>query len=128
MKYTEAQPSNATQILEERVQKYLNDQFEEERIRTVRKPTKWAVMHFEFFREILVSFDLHSNRSRKGGSSSKLRNLDQNKDEEIKIGQLSLRIDEKSNELDKRVWGFPINVTLTTFENLWEAIKATRMH
>lgn len=32
---------------------------------------------------------------------------------------------ENSN---KRVWGFPLNTTFTSLENLWKQVQTTRMH
>ena len=33
-----------------------------------------------------------------------------------------------TNERGKRFWGFPINTTFTSLENMWREIKATRVH
>jgi len=127
LKYTNPSEIGQTSILGERVQKYLNDQFEEERIKTVRKPTKWAVMQVEKFRLLLVEFEFFIKRARKGGHNDRLR-MRQHTDEDLKINELSKSLATIDKNVDKRVWGFPINVSLTTFENLWDAVKATRMH
>ena len=29
---------------------------------------------------------------------------------------------------NRRVWGFPINCTFTSLENLWKKVQTTRMH
>ena len=33
-----------------------------------------------------------------------------------------------SQDTNKRVWGFPLNTTFTSLENLWKMIQTTKMH
>lgn len=32
------------------------------------------------------------------------------------------------NEQNKRVWGFPINCTFTSLDNLWKHVELTKVH
>jgi hypothetical protein len=34
----------------------------------------------------------------------------------------------QDNNTQKRFWGFPINVTFTNLDDLWEVVKSTRMY
>jgi hypothetical protein len=34
----------------------------------------------------------------------------------------------KEQERDKRVWGFPINCSFTSLDNLWREVEKTKVH
>ena len=65
-------PKENTQVLESRIQKYLIEMFQEERIKKVRKTTKWAVTANEDLRMILIDCEDWSKMARHGGIASDL--------------------------------------------------------
>lgn len=65
-------PKENTQALESRIQKYLIEMFQEERIKKVRKTTKWVVTANEYLREILLDCETWSKMARHGGIVSDL--------------------------------------------------------
>lgn len=65
--YSRPQLENNSQVFENRIQKYLVEMFQEERIKRVRKTTKWAVAANERLRAILVDCEAWSEMARHGG-------------------------------------------------------------
>jgi len=57
-------------VIESRIQKYLVEMFQEERIKKVRKTTKWAVTVNDELRLILIDLEAWSRMARKGGTNS----------------------------------------------------------
>ena len=47
--------------------------FQQERIKTVKKLTKWTITQNHQFRNLLVDCEAHSQRARKGGIGSTFR-------------------------------------------------------
>ena len=54
--------------LENRIQKYLIEMFQEERINELRKTTKWAITFNAKLRDILVDCETHAKLARKGST------------------------------------------------------------
>ena len=65
-------PKENTAVIESRIQKYLIEMFQDERIKKVRKTTKWAVTAHEDLRFILIDCEEWSKMARRGGSQSTL--------------------------------------------------------
>ena len=64
--------------------------FQEERIKKVRKTTKWAVTSNEELRRILIDCEEWSKMARRGGIQSDLLNKDrQGANENIEIARIS---------------------------------------
>lgn len=73
--------------------------------------------------------------ARQGGTNSSLRGDRINANDDMRINNVEKlhALAGKLNDLgqkqqNKRFWGFPINMTFTNLDALWEAVKATRMH
>ena len=76
-------------MIESRIQKYLVEMFQEERIKKVRKTTKWAVTINEELRRILIDCEEWSKMARHGGIQSDLLDARRNQNEHIQIGAIS---------------------------------------
>ena len=76
-------------MIESRIQKYLVEMFQEERIKKVRKTTKWAVTINEELRRILIDCEEWSKMARHGGIQSNLLEERRNQNEHIQIGAIS---------------------------------------
>ena len=86
-------PKENTQVLENRIQKYLVEMFQDERIKKVRKTTKWAVTVNDDLRSILFDCEAHSKMARHGGISSKLLSQNrQGKSENMDIAAISNKL------------------------------------
>ena len=103
--------------------------FQDERIKKVRKTTKWAVTSHEELRFILIDCEEWSKMARRGGNSSELLEERKMQNEHIDIGTISTKLDKVAQQdQNKRVWGFPLNSTFTSLENLWNMVKNTKLH
>ena len=71
LKYAPINPNIG--VLENRIQKYLVEMFQQERIKTVKKLTKWTITQNLQFRNILIDCETHCQKARKGGISSTFR-------------------------------------------------------
>ena len=116
-----------TGVLENRIQKYLVEMFQQERIKTVKKLTKWTITQNHQFRNLLVDCEAHSQRARKGGIGSRFRLQNANRGDAADQGEdqdqhvvnefpdinkitADLRAACDARELaNKRVWSFPLN-------------------
>ena len=67
-----SQPRENTEVFESRIQKYLVEMFQDERIKKVRKTTKWAVSVNDELRRILIDCEQWSKMARHGGIQSQL--------------------------------------------------------
>lgn len=65
-----AKPITNLQNLERRVQKYIVEMFQDERIKTVRKTTKWKFESQDTLRQILLQCEDQAKMARKGGTLS----------------------------------------------------------
>ena len=63
--------------------------FQDERIKKVRKTTKWAITFNERLRGILVECEEHSKRARKGGIQSTLRPEGIDRNENMKLSEIT---------------------------------------
>lgn len=70
--YTPALSQEQISIRREKLQKYLVEQFQEARIKDVRKTTKWLIQTQENTRHILDSCELHNMLARHSGRHSSL--------------------------------------------------------
>ena len=103
--------------------------FQDERIKKVRKTTKWAVTSHEELRFILIDCEEWSKMARRGGNYSELLEERKSQNEHIDIGSISIKLDKVAQQdQNKRVWGFPLNSTFTSLENLWQMVKTTKLH
>ena len=94
-------------------------------------------MQQEQIRLILVDFETHSQKARKGGTHDKneLRGERATNDEAIPL-KLLQQICQKLGDMNsdggvdrnKRFWGFPINTTFKDLKSLWYAVRDTRIH
>ena len=66
---------NVTKILQSRIYKYLVEQFQDARIKKIRRTTRWAVAHQTQLKTVLTSLEEHVKRARKGGTTSTMRKL-----------------------------------------------------
>ena len=67
--------------------------------------------------------------ARRGGNSSELLEERKMQNEHIDIGTISTKLDKVAQQdQNKRVWGFPLNSTFTSLENLWNMVKNTKLH
>jgi len=156
--YSKPQLAENSQVFENRIQKYLVEMFQEERIKRVRKTTKWAVSANDKLYEILTDCEEWSAMARHGGILSSMmpsqRQVNQQGQQNQPLGQGEninlMRISSVSRLLgrsfharllllqfldqlgqdynNKRVWGFPLNTTFTSLENLWKLVQTTKMH
>jgi hypothetical protein len=76
---------------------------------------------------LLTDFEDYMLYARRGGTNSKLRG-DQPKDEDIRTNIVQTYVEELAKGYRKKVWGIPINARLSSLEDLWEALKNTRLH
>lgn len=76
-------------MLENRIQKYLVEMFQEERIKKVRKTTKWAVTMNDDLKDVLIDCENWAKLTRKGGMQSHLLGSRRGQDENIKIGDIT---------------------------------------
>ena len=122
-------PKENTQVLENRIQKYLVEMFQDERIKKVRKTTKWAVTVNDELRSILYDCEAHSKMARHGGISSDLLGDRKDRSENMDIVAISNKLTAiAQQDSNKRVWGFPLNTTFTSLDNLWKLVQNTKMH
>ena len=78
-----------TSIFENRIQKYLVEKFQDERIKRVRKTTKWAITFNDRLRLILVSCEENAKKSRKGGILSSFRPPGFEMNENLKLSKIT---------------------------------------
>jgi len=88
-KYSDNLPKKDCDILESRIQKYLVEQFQDSRIKKVRKTTKWAVTSQKELRAALISCEEHSMRARQGGTTSTLRGLRRQDEEDLPLDAIT---------------------------------------
>ena len=79
-------------------------------------------------KKILVDFEDYMLYSRKGGTNSKLRPEGHDKDEDIRTHLVQEYIDIIAKDVRKKCWAIPINAPLSGLDDLWEALRTTRMH
>jgi len=113
-----------------RIQKYLVEEFQSERIRVCKKTTKWDIQAGEKLRLILADCEEHMQRARRGGTTSTLRGEEKkNVQEDICLDKIRDHMDDIANgENTRRYWGYPINSTFISLEDLWQQMRNTRMH
>lgn len=114
-----------------RIQRFIAQKFQDERIRTVNMTTKWNVAVGDKLRNILFYCEMYRMKARQGATNSELRGKNrQNANEDLDVAAISEKI-KKATEEDangKRSWGFPINITFVTMDLLWEEVKNTKLH
>lgn len=91
-------------------------EFQDERIKQVKKTTKWIVSHDVELKVLLEDCEAHAKNTIKGGTISKFNK--QQSQTNLKIEQVRKAFDDMVVDR-KRCWGFPINVTFVSLEHLW---------
>lgn len=72
--------------------------FQDERIKKVRKTTKWAVTSHDELRDILIDCEEWSKMARRGGIQSDLLQERQASNEQIDIGSISIKLDKVAQQ------------------------------
>lgn len=125
--YSPPMPFNQVQVLASRIQKFLIEEFQDDRIRQVKKTTKWLVSADSKLRTLLEDCEQHSHYARKGGVNSHFLSDEMKRNQEIKIDDISKTL--HSLHVDKkRCWGFPLNCTFVSLEHLWKQVQSTKIH
>ncbi len=127
--YSQSQYNNDELAI--RIQKYISQKFQEERISEVKMTTKWNVAVGDKLTNILFHCEIHKLKSRQGATNSSLLNDQRrNGNEDLDVGAIANKI-RSLTEVDafgKRTWGFPINMSFVTLDALWEEVKNTKLH
>jgi hypothetical protein len=87
--YSPPMQFNSVQVLASRVQKYLIEEFQDDRIRQVKKTTKWLVSADGKLRSLLEDCEQHSHLARRGGVNSHFLSSEMQRNQEIKIDDIS---------------------------------------
>lgn len=82
-------PREHTEVIESRIQKYLVEMFQEERIKKVRKTTKWAVTINDELKRILIDCEEWSKMARKGGIKSELMGARKDQNEHMDLSHIT---------------------------------------
>ena len=70
-------------------------------------------------------------KARHGATNSTLRSEARiNADEDLDVNNLTHRIEQETASMahGKKVWGFPINQSFVTMDQIWEEVKSTKLH
>lgn len=121
--------------LEKVIYKYVTSNFEKLRLginddRQKKRTTNWNIEVGNQLQETLDNCEIFMQQARKGATNSSLRGKQQNQQVNINMEQVNDHIQNTVNQYSKGMtpWGFPLNMPFTSLEDIWQAVKATRIH
>ena len=110
-----------------KIQNYITEQFESQRIKDNRMRTKWNNQMEAILNNILAKLEMKRKKARQGANHSSLRS-DGVVDEDVQQQIIAIEAQINANAKGMKSWGFPINVTFVNLPMLWEEVKNTKIH
>lgn len=116
-------------VIAMKIQNYITEQFEAQRIKDNRMRTKWNNQMEGILNSILAKCEMKKRKARQGATNSSLRTAEAIKsDEDVQSQIQGIQAQINANAKGQKSWGFPINVTFINLPMLWEEVKNTKIH
>jgi hypothetical protein len=127
LRYMRPMDKERADVIAIKIQNYITEQFEHQRIHDNRMRTKWNNQMESTLNSILAKLEMKRRKARQGAHHSTLRS-EGVVDEDVQQQLLAIEAQINANAKGMRSWGFPINVTFVNLPMLWEEVKNTKIH
>lgn len=128
LRYMRPMERERADVIGIKIQNFITEQFEGQRIADNRMRTKWNNQMEATLNNILAKLEMKRKKARQGAAHSTLRGKGPLAEDDVRQQIDAIQSQINANAKGMKSWGFPINVTFVNLPMLWEEVKNTKLH
>lgn len=128
LRYMRPMERERADVIGIKIQNFITEQFEGQRIADNRMRTKWNNQMEATLNNILAKLEMKRKKARQGAAHSTLRGQAPGPEDDVRQQIDAIQQQINANAKGMKSWGFPINATFVSLPMLWEEVKNTKLH